>query len=168
MQFRRASSGDAAVLAQLGRETFLETFASENRPEDIEAYVSSAFGEMQQLRELEDPSSITLIGENDGIAVAYAMLRFGDAESCVIADRPIEIGRFYVRHTLHGRGIAQEMMRLVLDAARDAGATAVWLGVWERNHRAIAFYRKCGFRAVGSHPFLLGSDLQTDLVMVRP
>ena len=55
-----------------------------------------------------------------------------------------------------------------LAAARARGAGTLWLGVWERNPRGIAFYVKCGFRDVGSKPFLLGSDWQTDRVMVRP
>jgi GNAT superfamily N-acetyltransferase len=167
MRFRRAQPRDAAMLAELGRDTFVETFASQNRAEDIEAYVGRTYGEAQQRRELEDPSTITLIGEDDGVAIAYATLRFGEAPACVASDRPLEIGRFYVASAFHGRGIAQEMMHVVLDTAREEGATAVWLGVWEKNARAIAFYRKCRFREVGSHPFLLGTDLQTDLVMLR-
>src|SRR5436305_271799 len=78
---------------------------------------------------------------------------------------PVELARFYVAHAWHGRGIAQALMDAVKNAAEVLGGKTLWLGVWERNARAIAFYEKCGFRTVGSHPFLVGSDLQTDLVM---
>jgi ribosomal protein S18 acetylase RimI-like enzyme len=73
-----------------------------------------------------------------------------------------------VRRAHHGRGVAQALMASVVGEARALGATALWLGVWERNARAIAFYRKCGFERRGEHPFLLGRDLQTDWVMSRP
>ena len=75
--------------------------------------------------------------------------------------------RFYVDKAHHGRGIAQTLMQEAVATARKLGATTVWLGVWERNLRAIAFYVKCGFQDVGSQPFLVGSDLQTDRVMAR-
>ena len=79
----------------------------------------------------------------------------------------VELARFYVRRVHHGRGVAQTLMDAVTAHARALGATQLWLGVWERNARAIAFYRKCGFVQCGTQPFLLGSDLQTDWVMRR-
>ena len=165
--FRRACAPDASALAELGLRTFLETFAAQNRPEDIRAYVTRAYGEEQQLRELEDPSCTVLVGEVQDVAVAYALLRRAFSPACVISELPIEISRFYVSKELHGFGVAQDLMVLAIKTVRDLGGRAAWLGVWEKNARAIAFYRKCGFTVVGSQPFLLGTDLQTDLVMAQ-
>ena len=151
---RRATADDAAALAQFAARTFRETFAAENTPEDMDAYVAKFYGESQQRVEILDANIVTLIDDDNGIA-AFAQLKL---------DR-FEIGRFYVDRSAHGRGLAQELMRAVLDEARAHGAKRVWLGVWERNQCAIAFYAKCGFRDTGSHPFLLGNDLQTDRVM---
>jgi ribosomal protein S18 acetylase RimI-like enzyme len=156
---RRATVDDAARLAELAARTFHETFAMHNRPEDMEAYMSSAYGEPIQREELADPHRITLVDEEGDALIAYAQLRVSLPE--------IEIGRFYVDSPWHGRGIAQAMMDAVLDVARELHATRIWLGVWERNPRAIAFYAKYGFHDCGSHPFLLGSDLQTDRLMER-
>ena len=82
-------------------------------------------------------------------------------------DAPVEIYRFYVDATAHGTGVAQRLMSEALAAARDLGGTHAWLGVWERNPRAIAFYFKCGFRDVGRQLFQLGADSQTDRVLER-
>jgi ribosomal protein S18 acetylase RimI-like enzyme len=79
----------------------------------------------------------------------------------------VELARFYVDRPWHGRGVARELMDAARAAARNLGGRTFWLGVWEHNPRAIAFYAKCGFRDVGSHKFLVGSDLQTDRVMVH-
>lgn len=157
---RRASADDAAALAAFGERTFTDTFASHNTPEDMQSYVASAFGEQQQHRELTDRDVLALIAEEDGTMLAYAMLRRdGDA---------VEIVRFYVAREHHGRGLAHSLMtHTIEEAATHFHAARIWLGVWERNPRAIAFYEKCGFRTTGSHPFLLGSDLQTDLIMER-
>ena len=59
-------------------------------------------------------------------------------------------------------------MAAVDTTARTLGTDALWLGVWERNPRAQAFYRTCGFAVVGTHTFVVGSDPQTDHVMARP
>jgi ribosomal protein S18 acetylase RimI-like enzyme len=157
---RRATPDDAARLADLGARTFRETFAAYNRPEDMEAFLSTAYGADVQLEEIVDPARITVVVEEGDALIAYAQLRVHLPQ--------IEIGRFYVDSAWHGRGIAQSLMSAVLEIARDMGATRLWLGVWERNARAIAFYEKCGFVDCGSQPFLLGSDLQTDRVMERP
>lgn len=156
-RIRRATTDDAAALAELAERTFRDTFTRENRAEDIEEYVAKAYCEAQQRRELADPNALTLLVESDGELVAFAQLRLGEGE--------LEIARFYVDGAHHGRGLAQQLMEAVKEIARERGAARVWLGVWERNFRAIRFYEKCGFVDIGSQPFLLGSDLQTDRVM---
>ena len=160
MMIRRASRADAPALAELGAKTFSDTFAAQNRPEDIEAYLAKTYGEAQQRQEIDDPSIVTLVADDEGTLAGFAQLRIAPAEH-----GDLEIARFYVDRGHHGRGIAQLLMQAVLDVARELRCAAVWLGVWEHNARAIRFYAKCGFRDVGSHPFLLGSDLQTDRLM---
>jgi ribosomal protein S18 acetylase RimI-like enzyme len=163
MHIRRATIDDAAALAEIAERTFRDTFAKDNTPEDLEAYVASAYGEALQRRELEDPEGLALLGESeDGALIAYAQMRRVRSPH-----GEVEIARFYVDRAFHGQGLAQQLMDAAVDAARELGATTLWLGVWERNWRAIAFYAKCGFQDVGSKPFLVGSDLQTDRVMAR-
>jgi len=129
----------------------------------MEAYTSVAFGEEQQRQELDADNIVSLIGEADGQAIAYAQLR----QTPGSPHGDIELARFYVDRDYHGRGIAQSLMDAVDDRCRILGGTMLWLGVWERNARAIAFYKKCGFVQRSTQPFLLGSDLQTDWVMNR-
>lgn len=163
MHIRRATIDDAAALAEIAERTFRDTFAKDNTAEDLEAYVKSAYGETLQRRELENPDVLALLGESeDGTLIAYAQMRRVRSPH-----GEVEILRFYVDKAHHGQGLAQQLMNAAVDAARELGAKTVWLGVWERNFRAIAFYAKCGFQDVGSQPFLVGSDLQTDRVMAR-
>ena len=160
-----ATLADVTTLTELARRTFHETFAGDNRAEDMEQYLKETFGERQQARELNDPSITTFLVEQDGVAVAYAQVRSGVAPASVGEGRALEIARFYVDRNAHGRGVAQRLMQAVKEHARALDCTLLWLGVWERNARAIAFYRKCGFERAGSQPFILGSDLQTDDLM---
>lgn len=166
VNIRPATVSDAEVLADLARRTFHDTFAATNDPTDMALYLSRAYGLDQQTRELSDRDITTFLVEEGGEAIAYAQLRAGHVPECVTGPKPLELWRFYVLREWHGRGIAGPLMNRVMAAARDQGAVTLWLGVWERNDRAHAFYEKCGFADVGEHIFLFGTDPQTDLVMV--
>ena len=163
---RRASHSDAGLLVSLGARTFSETFASVNTPEDMAAYLSTAFSPAQLAAELADTQATFLLAEVTGLAAGYAKL-CGAAEPprCVTGANPVELARLYVLQQWLGEGVGRILMQSCIDEARRAGYRTMWLGVWERNWRAQAFYRKWGFRVVGEHIFQLGSDAQTDWLM---
>lgn len=165
---RRAVPDDAALLAGLAERTFRDTYAEQNTSEDMAGYVADHFGVHRQAVELRDPARLTLIGEAGPVAAGYVQLGRGPAPECVRGAGPMEVVRFYVDRPWQGLGLAQLLMAAAVDAARDVGAGVLWLGVWERNPRAIAFYRKSGFEDVGAQIFVLGADRQRDRVLARP
>lgn len=165
---RLARANEAPALADLAARTFRDAFGADNRPADLALHLATAYGTVQQSAELADSDIITLVAEDDGLLVAFAQLRRGQPPACVRGVAPIELWRFYLSAAWHGRGLAQPLMNRAVQVAQDAGATTLWLGVWERNPRAIAFYRKVGFVDVGQHVFTVGSDPQTDRIMTRP
>jgi len=165
MTIRRATVADAAVLADLARTTFHDTFAATNDAADMALHLAKAYGVPQQAAELEDPGILTLLVEADGAAIAYAQVRGDHVPHSVTGPAPVELWRFYVSQGWHGRGVAQSLMERVKAEALQLGAKTLWLGVWEKNDRARAFYAKCGFADVGEHIFLFGTDPQTDRVM---
>jgi ribosomal protein S18 acetylase RimI-like enzyme len=162
---RSAKSSDAASLAAIAERTFRETFAIDNSRDNIDLHCARKFSAEIQGKEISDPQLTTLLGEVAGELVGFAQLRLAHAADCVQSDRPAELHRIYVLSEWHGRGVANELMRAVYAAAAKAGSDCIWLGVWERNFKAIAFYRKCGFAVVGDHPFVLGQDRQRDLIL---
>lgn len=167
VSIRRAVPDDAPSLAALAEQTFRAAFAADNDPGDMDAYCRTAFSPAVQGAQIDDPQIDTLvIADSNGALVAYAQLRPGAPADAEIRG-PIELWRFYVDAAFHGRGLAQRLMTGSLDAARARGAATIWLGVWERNLRARAFYKKHGFTDVGAHTFVLGTDRQTDLIMAR-
>lgn len=170
---RRATTGDAELLATLGERTFRETFAAENSAADMDAYVAHAYGVAQQRAELSLAEAVFLVAEVEGNAVGYAYVRGAPLPAHITDPAPgqpgpsVEIARFYVDAPWHGRGIAHRLMDAAIAEAAQRGALTIWLGVWERNARGIRFYTKRGFQDIGSQPFALGSDLQRDRVMAR-
>ena len=164
---RAARPDEAVLLTEIGASTFAETFEAANTPEDFAAYMRAAFGEAIQRAELEDPETTVLFAEREGDVVGYVMLRDGTTPSIVPAEDALEIARLYARRRAVGTGVGAALMQRALAEAAVRGKDAVWLGVWEHNERAIRFYEAWGFHRCGTQPFLLGTDLQIDLVMVR-
>jgi len=167
-KIRRAKAEDASLLATLGARTFAETFAADNTPEDMSHYLAASFSVAQQTAELADPASTFLIAEVDGVAAGYAKLHAGAAAEGVEGVNSVELVRLYVLREWLGRGVGEALMRACVDEASQSGHGSIWLGVWERNARAQAFYRKWNFHVIGEHIFQLGSDPQRDILMERP
>ena len=163
--FRLATAADAVRLSAFAEGLYRATFSASNSLEDMNIYCASAFGPDVQRRELMEPAISTLIAENINELLAYAQLYDVAFDDCVAGARPLELRRFYVAARYQGTALARELMSRVIQLALDTGHDVLWLGVWERNARAIRFYEKCGFRAVGDHVFLMGNDRQRDLVM---
>ncbi|MEO8485510.1 MAG: GNAT family N-acetyltransferase [Betaproteobacteria bacterium] len=164
---RLARAMDAPALAALAERTFRATFDPHNSDANMRLYCGRAYDAAIQAAEIADPRRVTIVADDGGALVGYAQLRQGDAPACVVADRPAEIQRIYVDARWHGRGVAQALMDAALGHARERRADRVWLGVWEHNARARRFYGKSGFAEVGDHAFVLGDEVQRDLVMVR-
>jgi ribosomal protein S18 acetylase RimI-like enzyme len=167
LNIRRARIEDANLLVELGAQTFADTFTEDNTPEDMSSYLAASFNLETLTAELADPLSIFYIAEADGAAAGYAKIHSGKASNGVEGQKPIELVRLYVSRKYLGHGVGQALMQRCIDEAREMGFQTIWLGVWERNNRALAFYRKWDFREVGEHIFQLGSDSQRDILMQR-
>ncbi len=164
---RRATAQDAAALAALAEQTFRATFAAQNSAQNMDQHCRTHYGADIQASEIARADHVTLVMEAAGVLIAYAQLRLAAAPACVPGVRPGEIQRFYVDKPWHGQGIAHTLMAACLQALTDRACDTIWLGVWEHNPRAIAFYRRHGFVEVGDHCFALGDDPQRDILLAR-
>ena len=167
LQLRYAGPEDNALLAELGRETFADTFAADNTPENMAAYLAQSFSPARQAQELADPNCRFMIAQLGDDIVGFTKIQFGPAPAAVGGRRPMEISRIYARKPWIGKGIGSRLMQACLDEAAHGGCDVVWLGVWQRNPRAIAFYRQWGFEVAGTATFQLGDDPQVDYLMTR-
>jgi diamine N-acetyltransferase len=167
IQVRRATLEDAELLADFGAKTFRDTFAAYNTEADMASYLASSFDPAIQAGQLEDRYTTFLVAHIDGSTAGYAKLRFGEAPACVDGRKPVEIARFYADSPWIGHGVGSTLMDASLRLATEEDCDVVWLDVWSRNYRALAFYEKWGFAVVGNQDFQLGDDLQNDLLMAR-
>ena len=164
MNIRYTNESDA-LLSELGRKTFYDAFAEQNTPEDLALYLESSFSEEKQTEELKNPNVIFLIAENDGIPIGFVKLNTYNTIERITSTQPIEIERIYAVKEYIGKGVGAELMKRSIQEAKERGFDCLWLGVWEKNPRAIKFYEKWGFKKVSTHTFLLGNDLQNDFIM---
>lgn len=165
---RYATTADIDLLAEIGRKAFDESFSRYNNPNDMDSYLVAAFNPRKQASEFTSPGCLFLIAEEDGVPIGYARLQAGrGGETCITGDRPVELVRIYILERWIGKGHGSNLLLACLDTARAQGYDTIWLGVWEKNDRAIRFYEKWGFKKVGTHQFSLGTDLQNDFLMER-
>lgn len=167
IHIRAATAADAALLAEMGARAFTQAFGEQNTPENLKAYLGASFSPQVQASELAQAGSVFLIAESEGTLAGYARLLVGSKETCITGSRPVELVRFYALQEWIGKGLGGQLMQACIDTARSRGGDVLWLGVWEKNARAIKFYQKWGFVEVGRHPFKLGTDLQMDWIMQR-
>jgi diamine N-acetyltransferase len=167
IRIRRAAESDALSLSVLAENTFRTAFAESNSPQNMALHCAASYSQALQLAEIRDSRCETWVADTGQKLAAYVQLRLDAILPTISGERPIEIQRFYVDALHHGSGLAHHLMAHVLARAQAVGAAALWLGVWERNSRALAFYRKWRFSVIGEHIFKVGDDPQRDLLMCR-
>jgi diamine N-acetyltransferase len=158
---REARLEDAAALAAFAERSFADTFGAQNNPADMAAYLAASFSPAIQAAEIADTATIILLavrnptGSSDIAGYAHLVAEGAD----------MQMKRLYVKPEWKGRGLAARLLKRIVEECRRHGAQRLWLTVWTENPRAIAFYKKAGFRICGSEVFMVGDDAQTDHVM---
>lgn len=164
---RYALPAEASLIADISRQTFYETFAESNTAEDMEKFMNEQFSRDTLIKETEEPGSIFLLAYDDAEPIGYAKMRDGEKHSEFNGFTSIEIARIYALKKSIGKGVGRELMQKCISIAREMNRDIIWLGVWEKNERAIQFYRKWGFEKFAEHEFILGNDVQTDWLMYK-
>jgi ribosomal protein S18 acetylase RimI-like enzyme len=152
-------------LQELGVQTFCETFADLNSAENMNKYLEANLNLDKLKAELQDPGSKFYFALVDGQKAGYLKINFGQSQSELKDQDSMEIERIYVLRNHLGKKIGQALFEKAVSYAKDRGYAYIWLGVWEENRRAIEFYRKNGFVEFDKHIFILGDDVQTDIMM---
>ena len=161
----RVSVNDVERLQAIGRITFSQTFSAHNSPEDMADYLNKSYSIDKLVDEIENPNAEFYFAQDGETVIGYLKINTGDAQTEKNDLNAFEIERIYVDEAYLGKKIGQLLFNKAIDLAKEKKATYVWLGVWEENHRALAFYNKNGFVPFDKHIFKLGNDEQTDIMM---
>jgi len=158
---------EISALAEIGRKTFEQTFASANDPVDFASYLDRAFSRERLLKEIRNPEVRFFFAKVADRIAGYLKVNRGRAQTEKVEGRTLEIERIYVEAGMQGTGVGKALFQYALQEAEAIEAEAVWLGVWEDNPKAIEFYSRQGFKAFGEHRFTIGKDVQRDILMRR-
>ncbi|MEM1338661.1 MAG: GNAT family N-acetyltransferase [Bacteroidota bacterium] len=165
MEIRKATIQDITKLKEIGKQTFYETFSSDNSEENMTKYLAQEFSNEKLRSELNDPNAEFYFAELDGKIIGYLKVNRGPSQTEIKNENALEIERIYVLKEFHGKKVGQMLYDKAIALAKIHDVAYVWLGVWERNPRAIRFYEKNGFVPFDKHIFTLGEDKQIDLMM---
>jgi len=166
ISIRNSKVEDAGALAISAAKLFHQTYVGQMPVQDLEMYIADDFSREQQLQELENAAITTLIAEVDGKLIGYAQLRNKPVPVTNNYESSVELWRIYLDKAFQGKGVGRQLLSRVGEAARSISSENIWLGVWERNQKAISFYESCGFVAVGIQEFKIGSEIHNDIVMI--
>ncbi|KOY16543.1 GNAT family N-acetyltransferase [Paenibacillus xylanivorans] len=167
VEIRACSPEDLLKLQEISIETFNDTFKDQNSPDNMSAYLERAFSAKQLEVELSNScSDIFFVYYNDELA-GYLKVNRDGAQSEQMSDASLEIERIYIRKKFQKHGLGKYLLNKAMETALEHKKKEVWLGVWEKNDNAIAFYKKMGFVQTGSHSFYMGDEEQVDFIMVK-
>jgi len=154
-------------LLKISKETFVEAFSNQNSEENMRKYLDENLSIQRLTIELMNSESLFYFARMDEEIIGYLKINYGEAQTDFKEDNSIEIERVYVSEEFQGKNVGQNLLNKAIEISRVKNAKSVWLGVWEKNYKAIRFYQKNGFVEFGNHPFILGDDIQTDILMKR-
>jgi ribosomal protein S18 acetylase RimI-like enzyme len=164
---RLATKKDAELIADMSRETFYEAFISQNRKEDMDKFLSEVFTWEELVKEVGAPENIFLLAYSGNEPAGYVRMRESNNPPALGNSVAMELARIYAVTRFIGKGVGYALMQRSIAIAKEMKKELMWLGVWEKNQRAIDFYTSCGFEKFEEHDFLLGDDVQRDWLMKR-
>lgn len=167
IHIRKADISDISLLSQLSRITFTESFAHLNKPEYFQKFLDEKLSPQAIASEFEEERNQFFIAEYHTQAAGFCKLVMDENEQLpeLQGKKCLQLERIYVLQKFQGLSIGLHLYKKALDIALKNGFDTIWLGVWEKNPKAIEIYKHWGFETFGSHLFDLGGDLQTDFLM---
>lgn len=165
INIRKCTEEDLSMLREISYETFNETFSSSNSPERMMEYLEQAFNLEKMKSELADNHSAFYFLYTDNVLAGYLKINESVSQTDIHDSKSIEIERIYVKKEFQAKGFGYILLNKAVEYAKEMDKAYVWLGVWEKNDKALKFYKKNGFYKVAEHPFYIGEEKQTDYVM---
>ena len=166
LNFKRIRNDELDILREISIKTFIETFASQNKEENIKQYLETKMSLANLKEELNNMNSYFYFIIINSKIIGYTKLNFETAQTeKIFIGKAFEVERIYLLSKHARKGYGRKAFENIFQIGKKKGYEKVWLGVWEYNKNAIEFYKHMGFKIFSKHSFLLGDDNQTDLLL---
>ena len=167
LAIREATIEDAWLIANISHQTFYETFAAHNSEKDMDKFLTQQFTKGRLMMEVGAKGNTFLLAYHGAEVAGYVKIRDERIPLSMGNTSALEIARIYAMANQIGKGVGSVLMQSCIDIAKQRNKEWLWLGVWEKNQRAIEFYTKWGFVKFDETDFLLGDDIQRDWLMKK-
>lgn len=167
INIKKGTLEDLYTLQEISYETFNETFKDQNSSQNMSAYLEKAFNLKQLEKELSNVASQFFFVYFNNEVAGYLKVNTNDAQSEEMGDESLEIERIYIKGEFQKHGLGKYLLNKSIEIAMEHNKKKIWLGVWEKNENAIAFYKKMGFVQTGVHSFYMGDEEQMDFIMIK-
>ncbi|SFS53684.1 GNAT family N-acetyltransferase [Paenibacillus sp. 453mf] len=167
LKIKKCNHEDLLLLQEISIETFNDTFKNQNSSENMKAYLEKAFHSKQLEKELSNISSEFFFVYCNNDVAGYLKVNTNDAQSEEVGEESLEIERIYIKNKFQNHGLGKHLLNKAMEMAIESNKKKIWLGVWEKNDNAIAFYKKMGFVQTGAHSFFMGDEEQIDFIMTK-
>lgn len=164
---KKITASEVKELQAISRETFKATFAPFTAPADMARFLKEDYASDKLKREIINPNSRFFFLRVNGKIAGYLKVNVRDAQTEHLRPNSFELERIYLRRQYQGQGLGLALLKYAEKLARQGGFAYLWLGVYEKNYRAQKFYKADGFKRVGQHTFQVGSDPQTDYLLLK-
>lgn len=165
LALKKATILDQEAIQNISIKTFVSTFSDVNTPENMQDYIDTAFNNQQLANEINNPKTQFYLALHQDLVIGYLKVNFDGAQTESGYLNSLEIHRIYVLEDYHGKKVGQLLFDKAVTIAKENNLKQIWLGVWEKNVKAIAFYTKNDFKKIAEHDFVLGNEKQTDYIM---
>lgn len=164
ISYGKPQDGDALRLSILFQQVYIQTYALHGITHEFARFISKRFAPERIEQTLkEDPDSL-LVAYNGDDPVGVAELIYDSTCSLTSRSAP-ELSKLYVLERFCGRGVGYGLLREAEARVLRKGYRELWLEVWAENPRALAFYRRQGYRHLGTVDFHLDTNTYKNEVM---
>lgn len=161
------TTDDVKKLQEVSRETFKVTFDPYTAPDDMKRFLAEDYETSKMIREINNPDSRFFFLMVDDEVAGYLKINVGDAQTEHLKENALEVERIYLLPSFQHKGLGNVLLDYAEETAKKEGKDYMWLGVYEKNVNAQHFYKRHGFRRVSQHTFQVGSDPQTDWLLLK-
>ena len=163
--FKKVGIIDLDTLQTISERTCRATYEALNEPDHFQRYVEKAFSRHQLQQELAIPNSDFYFAYAGDALAGYIKVNYSCAEAGLSAKESVELERIYLMRLFQNQGLGEQLIQQAVQLGTIAGFKHLWLGVWQKNPKAIRFYQRQGFEIIGEHDFFIGEDCQKDWIM---
>lgn len=167
IHLQKITKNNVQDLQEVSIQTFTETFKDNNSEKSLNDYLNTAYELTKLEKELENPHSEFYFAYFNNELAGYLKININDAQSEKMGENALEVERICIKKSFKRRGIGRHLIETAEQLAKKYQKNLMWLGVWEYNPKAIAFYETLGFKVIGAHSFFMGEEEQTDLIMSK-